>query len=147
MKTDIVVKKEIDVKYLQADFNVRYFEDSIVNGKNDDAEHPSMPCMNGNCWSIEIDIDEGRIINWKAGNTAIVRYKVCDEGSYRIYDEKHNLILDKEDYVPSILSQDGNGYGDYVLLTIETDGKIKNWNVNHKILSNLLKNGFDNEED
>lgn len=142
-----IVKETVNVKYVFADFGVRYFEDAYVNGNEDDAENPKIPCVKDGRWQIEVDIDEGRILNWTNGVTAEVHYKVCDDGTYKTYDENHNLLYEKDDYVPSIFSQDDEGYGDYVYLTIESDGKIKNWSVDEEMIEDLLSGGFGIEED
>ena len=75
---------------------VRYYEDSIVNGEKDISWNeqekgvkPRMPCVvkregenikpeDSWDWCLEIDAEHGVILNWPKGNTAHAHYKVCD---------------------------------------------------------------------
>jgi len=76
-----------------------------------------------------IDIDSGIITNWKQGVKAEVHYKVCDEGSYYLQDAEGNTILSiEQDYVPKIMCPNKNSYGDYIIMNIDENGQIANWN-------------------
>lgn len=131
------VKKEFDVKKLLVEAGVRYWEDSTVNGVNDE-EGDLIPCRDGDTWKPIIDLESGIIINWEKGKEADVHYKVCDDGEYWLLDENDVKITKaKGYYVPSILSIGENGYGDYIIMKIDSDGKISNWNFDVKsFLSN-----------
>lgn len=75
----------------------------------------------------EIDIDTGIITNWIKGVTADVHFKVCDSGSYYVKDAEGNVVLSREDeYVPNCLIP--GKYGDYIIMTIDENGKIAEWN-------------------
>ena len=128
MKTKIIVEQEVEATTLQVKAPVRYWEDSTVNGISD-TNGDLMPCRDGDDWCPEIDIDTGVIRNWKQGVTAEVHYKVCDEGSYYLIDNLGNTLgAILENYVPTVLCPDGDGYGDYIIMTIDENGHIKNWN-------------------
>ncbi len=144
VEAEITKKMVINAKYLVADMGVRYYEDAEVNGVEDDDDNPKIPCVDKyRRWIIKIDIDNGTIVNWDGKTEAVVHYKVCDDGTYSLYDDDMDLINTFEDYVPEILSQDDYGYGDYVYLTIDKDGHIKNWNVTEKMIQHLATNkGF-----
>lgn len=120
------VKKE--VKFLKADCGVRYWEDADVNGTTDE-DGSLIPCRSGDSWCPVIDIETGAIRDWPAGTTADIHYKVCDAGAYQLLDADMNVVKEIEGYVPSIMSPGGNGYGDYVIMTIGPDGKIADWRV------------------
>ena len=126
MKFKIKGCKEYNLKTLDVFAEVRYFEDATVNGV-EDKNGDLMPCMNGDVWSPSIDIDSGIIINWEQGKKAEVHYKVCDAGSYYILDENQEEILSIEGYVPDVMCPKGNGYGDYIKMDIDEDGKILDW--------------------
>ena len=125
MKARIKIEKEVDIKYCQVKAEVRYWEDSEVNGVEDENGN-LIPCRVGDLWCPLIDIDNGVIINWEEGKEAKVHYKVCDAGSYYLQDEQGETILSIEDnYVPNSLIP--GEYGDYIVMTINKDGVIKEW--------------------
>lgn len=123
MKTD----KEVDVKVLVVDAGVRWWEDATVNGIREDEDDPTIPCKNGDRWVVHIDVEKGIILNWDKGVEADVYYKVCDDGVYTLLDEFGDIITSIESYVPECLSINDSGYGDYIIMTIDGDGKIENW--------------------
>ena len=117
-----------EVAYLQASCDVRYWEDANVNGEVD-TDGTLIPCRNGDQWEPLIDLDTGRIVNWKEGVTANVHYKVCDAGMYRLLDADKKVVVQIDGYVPLIMCPEGNGYGDYVIMNIDEKGQIANWTV------------------
>lgn len=129
MKKTIKVEKEVNIKYLHAVAGVRYWEDATVSGI-EDAEGNLIPCRKGDNWEPIIDIDAGKIINWKQGVTAYIHYKVCDDGTYNLEDKDRNVILSKEGYVPNIMCPEDDGFGDYIIMKVLEDGTICNWNPN-----------------
>jgi|ERR1035437_849577 hypothetical protein len=140
MKAKIKVEKEFDVKTIHVEAGVRYWEDATVNGKED--EHGDLiPCKQGEMWCPIIDIDSGIITNWKQGTKAEVHYKICDAGNYFLQDAEGNTILSiEQDYVPKMMCPKGSGYGDYIIMDIDENGQIANWDG-----SNL--DGFLTDED
>lgn len=126
MKVKLKIEKEFDVKYLQAEVGARYWEDATVNGE-EDTEGTLIPCRDGEYWKPLIDIESGIIVNWDKGTTAFVHYKCCDDGLYKLLDADKREIKSIDGYVPSIMCPKENGYGDYVIMDIDRDGKISNW--------------------
>jgi hypothetical protein len=126
-KITLNASTEHEVKYLQADCGVRYWEDGTVNGVVDDDDNPAMPFASKDSWKILIDIEAGVIIDWPKGTTADVHYKVCDDGVYSLLDADRKEVKQIDGYVPSIMCPEGNGYGDYVIMKIDGDGKIANF--------------------
>ena len=126
---------------------VRYYEDSIVNGEDDisweeqkEGVKPRMPCVvkregenikpeDSWDWCLEIDAEHGVILNWPKGNTAHVHYKVCD-GCHADYFLNGKKICDneKDGYVPDFLCPADSGYGDYIIMDINEEGQIADWN-------------------
>ena len=128
MKAKIQVVKEGDLKLLIVKAGVRYWEDTEVNGESDTENGDNIPCKEGSLWSPHIDIETGKIINWEKGKRAEVHYKVCDCLGYEIQDEKGEIVLSAKDgYVPSTLCPKDNGYGDYIIMDIDEDGQIEDW--------------------
>lgn len=128
MKIELLVKKEYEVTKLLVEARVRYWEDSEVNGIADTEEGDSIPCKIGDLWCPIIDIGTGVIINWKQGVKANIHYKVCDAGEYWLLDENNDKLVKAKGYcVPDFLAIDDSGYGDYIIMAIDENGKIKNW--------------------
>lgn len=127
MKTKIKTEKEVDIKTLEVKARVRYWDDAEINGeRNENGE--LVPFKNGDLWCPIIDVDSGVIKDWPQGTIANIHFKVCDAGSYFLKDDQGNVIFSIEnDYVPSILCPEENGYGDYIIMKIDENGKIQNW--------------------
>jgi hypothetical protein len=126
MKIELSVKKVFDIKTLHVNAGVRYWEDATVNGV-EDALGDLIPCREGDRWKPIIDIENGKIINWSQGVKSEIHYKICDDGIYSIHNEEGESILTVDGYVISSLSPNGNGYGDYIKMTIDENGKIDKW--------------------
>lgn len=127
MKITLKIEKEFDVKFLDVNAGVRYWENGIVDGVEDTHGY-LIPCKEGDRWCPIIEIETGKIINWEQGKIAEVHYKVCDDGIYILRDQDKSAIKKIEGYVIDDLSIGDNGYGDYIIMSIDADGKIKDWN-------------------
>ena len=152
-----------EVRYLLVDAGVRYYEDATVDGSYDismydnrvEGAYPKMPCVeqikehptdtihtNRLRWRPMIDIKEGVIINWRKGTTAHAFYKVCDDGTYSLLDADKKVLYEVDSYVPDCLAIEDEGFGDYIDMVIDEDGKIKDWVCTEDDLTDLLKNSF-----
>lgn len=139
MKAVIKIEKEVELKTLVVEAGVRYWEDATINDKKEDDYGTNTPCKDGDLWKPIIDLETGVITNWQKGKTARVHYKVCDAGSYYLQDAEGNTVLSiEQDYVPDIMCPEGGGYGDYIKMSIDENGKIAKWK---QTLS-----GFQNED-
>lgn len=124
----IKVEQDVNLKTLHVEAKVRYWEDATVNGVEDE-DGSLIPCREMDLWKPVIDLDSGKIINWKQGVPADIHYKVCDAGSYFLKDENGDIKLSiEDDYVPAIMCPEGSGYGDYIIMKVNEDGMIENWN-------------------
>lgn len=126
MIVKIKVEKEVNIKTLEVSAGVRYWEDATVNGV-EDIDGDLIPCRNDDRWCPVIDLETGKITNWIEGKEADIHYKVCDDGSYILKDENGDKALELDGYVPSIMCPSGNGYGDYIVMNINANGQIENW--------------------
>lgn len=138
MKITVTEKREYDAKILAVKAGVRYWEDAYVDGV-EDTEGTLVSCRDGDYWCPVIDLDTGQITNWTQGITADIHYKVCDDGEYCLYDSSGKMIVRIDDYVPQILCPKENGYGDYIIMEIDSLGYIKDFRC-------ILKE-FTNEEE
>lgn len=125
----VKIKVEKEVHYLKCELGVRYWEDAVVNGKDENENNPTIPfaTKSQGTWNPIIMLNDGRILNWPIGVTASTHYKVCDAGVYTLLDENRCEVVSKDGYVPDMLCPDGNGFGDYVELEIDENGFIKNF--------------------
>ena len=140
MKLKINIKVEIDVVYLKVRVGVRYWKTATIDGI-EDVEGDLIPCREGDDWCPIIEIESGKIINWDQGKTADIHYKVCDDGDYYLLNQDQNVELEKNGYVLDCLSIDDNGYGDYIILKVDENGLIENWNFSQ----NDIESDFINE--
>lgn len=123
---EITETKKATVAFLKVEAGVRYWEDGEVNGASDD-DGDLIPCRNGDFWEPVIDLTAGTIEGWPEGTTADVHYKVCDKGRYTLLDAERREVKIRDGYVPKVMSPGGNGYGDYIIMTIDGAGRIKDW--------------------
>ena len=130
MKTTITVKKEVEVSLLQVNAGVRYWEDSEVNGELDTEQGEKIPCKKGDLWTPLIELETGKILNWKQGTKAEIHYNVCDCCAWELLDDDRNTIIVGDGYVPDTLSPKEEGFGDYIIMDINEDGFIQDWKFN-----------------
>lgn len=113
--------------FLAVDAGVRYWEDATVNGAKD-TDGTLIPLRVGDRWKPIIRIADGVILDWPAGAVARIHYKVCDDGNYQILDEDGGIVARSDDnYVLDCLSPQERGYGDYIIMDVDADGKIAGW--------------------
>jgi len=127
MKAKFTVTKEFDIEYLFVEAGVRCWEDAIIDGIED--IDGIIPCRDGDCWKPLININTGKIVNWTQGVKASIHYKVCDNGTYKLLDINMELIKKIRDYVPKMLSPKAEGWGDYIIMDIDSDGQINDWKI------------------
>ena len=130
MRLTVKAANAIEVKYLRARCGVRYWEDATVNGVED--TDGNVPCREGENWCPLINLETGKIENWTEGVTADIHYKVCDDGEYDLLDAEKNVVTSIDGYVPNMLSPEENGYGDYVIMHVGTDGVIQGFRADLK---------------
>ena len=122
MKVTVRKPVEVDVKYLEIVVPVRYGEEQMPLG---------FPMRENDTWQVTIDVDTGIVENWPRHSKwslapVEVHLKVVDEGCYYLYDaDRQQVAAIEEDYVPHGFVPDM--CGDYIVLTIEPDGHIKEW--------------------
>lgn len=120
MKTVINRPTEIDIKKIRIEAAVRYEDEDIPY---------DFPMRDGDMWIAEVDVDTGQIFNWPEGRSGVVHMKVCDCGTYRLFDADGKEVAAIEgDYVPNRVVP--GQYGDYIDLQINGSGVITNWPKN-----------------
>lgn len=150
MERKIKIEKTVDLATAECQIFARYWEDSELNGVEDDASNPEMPCVESVghfyygkkklAWCPIIDLDNGRILNWCRGDVAKIHYKSCDGNVVVIKDRNGEEVKDYTGYVPRFLDPYREGYGDYVIMEIDSNGYIRDFD-------NDLDDIFDDEED
>ena len=127
MEIKIMQPVTVNVKYVRAFVNARYWTSVELNGitVEDDSPFPGRP---NDRWYFKIDVDTGELLHWPKGQTASVWMKVCDRGSYYLMSETGEVLMEKEEeYCPGFLCIGANGYGDYISLDIDENGHIRDW--------------------
>lgn len=108
--------------------HVRYWEDTTVNGIDDNKNGDNVPCKQGEFWCPVIDVATGIIENWEIGETANIHYKVTDGCGWDLLGENNTVIKSQADgYVPNTLCPAERGYGDYIIMNIDENGQIDKW--------------------
>lgn len=75
-----------------------------------------------------IDIDNGLVVDWPEGVEASFHFKVCDAGSYYLLDSDKKIVASIFDnYVPDGLCHGDNGYGDYIIFSVNGNGEINKY--------------------
>lgn len=123
----VLVASSEKPEFLEVSAEVRYWEDSHVNGDRD-IGGTMIPHRSGKLWTPLIRLKDGQIMDWPQGTTAKIFYKVCDEGEYWLRSVSRRLFKYKDYYVPdSYLCHGDQGFGDCIILNIGPDGMIIDW--------------------
>lgn len=123
--------KLTEATHILAHAEVRYWEDAIVNDVADE-DGTLIPGRVGDDWRIKIELATGKVVDWPAGITADVHYKVCDAGEYWLLDTDGNKLAHRNGYVPNdYLCHGDSGYGDYIIMVIGPDGQIADYRRPH----------------
>lgn len=163
IKRRLIIKQNI--KYLSAKIGVRYWVDckySKDNGEtwidpddNDEEEKAVVDDLKEiivpenqrwglvNYWKLEVNLDTGKVINWPRGLCIHTYFKVCDDGEYVFLDGEGKEVVNitkeyDQYYVPDFLALEDEGYGDYVYLNINGEGKIENDNLMRERITNYF---------
>ena len=98
-------------------------------------------------WCPVIDVKEGKIRDWPDGFILKgTTWKVCDQGVYVYSNEDESKQIVSKDcdlyYVPDWLDDEGDGYGDYIQITVNGDGTIDDWDetLKNELLNYAKKN-------
>ena len=68
---------------------------------------------------------------------------MCDDGEYKIFDKDMTQIGETiYSYVPKIFAINHSGYGDYVIMTIDEDGFIFDWDINDEDIEDMFFNNY-----
>lgn len=140
----IKVEQEINLAGAECWIHPRHWSTSEINGVEDDDDNPQMPLIDEHlgekAWHIIVNLDTGQICNWPQGTKASIHYKSVDENYIHILDDQLGIVKEYEGYVPNFLCPKEDGWGDYVIMDIDENGFIQNFNNN-------LDDIFDNEDD
>lgn len=125
----VTISREVDLERLNIYALPVSWANTLVNGVNDTPDGNNIPCKFGVTWCPVIEIDTGRIINWKKGTTASIHYKLPGALGYEVADEYEEIIVDTiVSSVPKTLSIGTNNYKNTIIMDIDENGVIANWN-------------------
>jgi hypothetical protein len=119
------------IKYAVCSFNIPNEIDTDIYVDGVVQEGYTMPFRIGNSFNITIDVEKGQILSWPKNVKTEVYYKIVDGCGYDLKNAAMDTLYSEDGmYVPSDLSIDAPGYGDYMIITIFEEGFIKNWSFN-----------------
>lgn len=140
------VPKISEIKYVRVRAGVRYWEDTDINGESDDDENPRMPLVQEidgeKNWVFDIDIKTGKIKDWPKGTTAETHYKTCDDNTISFIGHNGKVLREVNCYVPGFLAIEDSGYGDYIIINIDGDGKINGFRFNEDDIEEIINDAF-----
>lgn len=140
------VPKISEIKYVRVRAGVRYWEDTDVNGEEDDDDNPRMPLVQEidgeKNWVFDIDIKTGKIKDWPKGTTAETHYKTCDDNTISFIGHNGKVLREVDCYVPGFLAIEDSGYGDYIIINIDGDGKINDFRFNEDDIEEIINDAF-----
>ncbi len=128
-------EKEVDAKTLKVIATVRF---STADKLNLEPKEVQLPCFRMNKyspeWCPEIDIETGKITNWKVGIKAKIKVGVENFG-WELEDKNNKVLMSVADVeMPSLFcinKDENNGYIYNIMrLNINEDGIIENWKFN-----------------
>ena len=116
------------IQKIKVKAQIRYWEDTEVNGIEDTENGDNIPCKLGELWCPVINVATGVIENWEIGKTAKIHYKVTNGCGWELLDENGTVVQSQDDgYVPDTLCPAERGYGDYIIMNINENGLIDKW--------------------
>ena len=117
---------EVEIKYLKVQVPNEYDE----SGFSDEGYEKYCKSLSEDkeYWCPLIDIDNGHIVNWVEGLSCDIFFKPVDEGVYTFLGENNVEHLKHEGYVPNFLGINSQSYGDYIDLSVNSEGYIIGWN-------------------
>ncbi len=117
MKTTVLKPTEIEISHIELALPVWYDEEEIPN---------DFPFRKGDLWTVLVEMDTGKILNWPKGRAAKIHLTVKDGGKYTLYGPDREVLAKRDgDYVPHDVVP--GQYGDTVELDIAECGTIRNW--------------------
>ena len=97
----------------------------------DGVDENKYPLVSKGMWSGIVDLKTHKLLNWKSEyGDLYLQAKVCDSGTYFLLDKDKKSICKIADYVPNGLIPESDDCGDYIRLSINSDGTIENWPEN-----------------
>lgn len=155
MKAKIVKSIEVDVKYIDVFFGGRFYpEDVEIDGESfkelDEIfdKYPSLKSINPDGYEdlwLRINVNTGEVVNWPKTvkeDCYMHSIKIVDQGIYVLVDTSGKCIKTYEGYVPKCLEIDDKGWEDYFEFTIQSNGKIKDWEFTQKHFDELVSQKF-----
>src|ERR1039457_3992065 len=103
MKIETLIRTEVDVATIRIQVAVRCDEEDIPN---------DFPLRKGDMWEATVDVDTGQIKDWPKGKSGDLQMKVCDSGTYTLFDREGKQLSERQDYVPNGVVP--GEYGDYI---------------------------------
>lgn len=121
------VTQDMNVKTLHIHAGIRFWGDATVNGQRD-RNGTLIPCRDDNYWNPIIEVDSGKIINWRENTKADIQYELWRDIKCTFFDSEGNEVLKIEGYMPDLMLPTGYGYSNLILMDVDENGVIQRWN-------------------
>lgn len=138
MSNTLKEKLENEVRFLRIsipydkrnNYELISFDDGLMSELEcDESFVPPMYDEKTKLLEFWVDLRERKVKGWDESNGYLrIWAKVRDEGTYTLYDTDMKPLWQIQGYVPNALIPPYDmGFGDYLELTIETDGTLPQW--------------------
>ena len=133
MKLTVLREVDIEVDAILIVIPLRYTdeEDSIAE---------DFPGRVGTTLTLTLDLASRSVRDWPVGRVESLHEKVVDEGCYYLISKGEVVESLEQEPVPACVPGD---YGDYVVMEIDGEGKVKGWVTD----ANEIAIAFFNDED
>lgn len=135
---------KISIPYDKRDkYTMVSFDNGVMSElESDESFVPPMYDEKNKLMEFLVDLKEQKVRDWDESRGYLcVWAKVCDEGTYTLYDKDMRMLWQIQGYVPNALIPPYDmGFGDYLELAIEADGKLPQWKETSDF-SDFLENG------
>ena len=134
----------ISIPYDKRDnYTMISFDDGVISELEcEESFVPPMYDEDNKLLEFWVNLKERKVKDWSEGNGYLrIWAKVCDEGTYTLYDKDMNMLWQIRGYVPNALIPPYEmGFGDYLELVINADGTLPRWKESSDF-SDFLENG------
>ncbi len=115
-----------EARYIKMTFP---FDEEMFEEYNYDIEMDEISCLvEGTQWVVTVDLNTHQVTNHQPSTPCVYVYsKARDSGIYTLLDKDNNPLCELRGHVPNGVIPPHDGWGDYIMFTIGTDGFIPDW--------------------
>ena len=133
LKTIKVIKNENETKKVKNN-SPRYIDILLPNNEHLKYDLEDFPINDfllkddKDTIKLTIDLKKKKLLGWENGQDKFDFFvKAVDEGTYIVRNSDGEVLYRREGYVPNGVVPPQDGYGDYIVFTINEDGSLSGW--------------------